>query len=156
MRNTLLAVLLLSALSGPVLAATADPVVARQLDSLKLKYEVDKDGDYKLVFDLGEGRSQIVWVRSKTYTYRSDQIREIWSPGYRTSSDAIPEKVANRMLENSNEVKLGGWVKQGKIGMFVVKVPTSASAEELGDALKAAAHTADEIEQEFSGKKDEF
>ncbi|MBS0211691.1 MAG: hypothetical protein JSR26_00740 [Proteobacteria bacterium] len=156
MRKTLLAALLLALAGLPALAATSDPVVERQLDSLKLKYQVDKDGDYKLVYDLGNGRTQLVWVRSKTYTYRSNQIREIWSPGYRSATDAIPERVANRMLDNSNEVKLGGWVKQGKVGMFVIKVSTDASAEELGDAIRAAASTADDLEQEFSGKKDEF
>jgi len=156
MRKTLLASVLLAAISVPVVASAADAVVGRQLDSLKLKYEVDKDGDYKMVYDLGGGRTQLVWVRSKTYTYRSEQIREIWSPGYRSISETIPEKIANRMLENSNEVKLGGWVKQGRVGMFVVKVPTDASAETLGDAITAAARTADGLEQEFSGKKDEF
>ncbi|MBS0194769.1 MAG: hypothetical protein JSR34_11030 [Proteobacteria bacterium] len=156
MRKTLFVALLLAMAGMPVLAATSDPIVERQLDSLKLKYQVDKDGDYKLVYDLGNGRTQLVWVRSKTYAYRSNQIREIWSPGYRSPSDAIPERVANRMLENSNDVKLGGWVKQGKVGMFIIKVSTDASAEELGDAIRAAASTADDLEQEFSGKKDEF
>lgn len=52
--------------------------------------------------------------------------------------------------------RLGGWVKQGKVGMFVIKVSIDASAEELGDAIRAAASTADDLEQEFSGKKDEF
>lgn len=156
MRKTLLASVLLAAITVPVVANAADAVVAKQLDALKLKYEVDKDGDYKMVFNLGGGRTQLVWVRSKTYTYRSEQIREIWSPGYRSATDMIPANVANRMLENSNEVKLGGWVKQGKVGMFVVKIGTDASAETLGDAITAAARTADDIEQEFSGKKDEL
>ena len=144
------------ATAGNVVAATADPVIKKQLDSLKLKYEVDGDGDYKIVMEVGDGRTQLAYIRSTTYEYRSIQIREIWSPDYKATGDVLPERVANRLLEYSNNVKLGGWVKQKNIAMFVVKVSTSAGADELNDALSLAVRSADEIEQEFTGKQDAY
>jgi hypothetical protein len=154
--TVLFAVLGLAIASGAS-AATADPVIRKQLDSLKLKYEVDSDGDYKIVMDVGNGRTQLAYIRSNTETYGSNQVREIWSPGYKSSSEVLPERVANRLLEYSHTVKLGGWVKQkGGYAVFVVKLPTSAGADALKDALDAAVSSADEIEQEFTGKQDEF
>jgi len=144
------------AIAGNVTAATADPVIKKQLDALKLKYEVDSDGDYKIVMDVGDGRTQLAYVRSSTETYGTNQVREIWSPGYKGTTEVLPERVANRLLEYSNGVKLGGWVKQKSYAVFVVKIPTSAGAAELSDAINAAVKSADEIEQEFTGKKDEL
>lgn len=154
--TTLLIAALGLAIASTASAGTADPVIKKQLDSLKLKYEVDSDGDYKIVMDMGEGRTQLAFIRSNTETYGSNQVREIWSPGYKSSTDVLPERVANRLLEYSNTVKLGGWVKQKSHAVFVVKISTSASADALKDALEAAVTSADEIEQEFTGKQDEF
>ena len=156
MRKTVILLAALLAAGAAQAEGKADPVVKKQLDSLKLKYEIDDDGDYKIVMDVGEGRTQLAYIRSNTETYGSNQVREIWSPGYKAAGDVLPEKVANRLLEYSNEVKLGGWVKQKSYAVFVVKIPTSASASELQDALEAAVNSADEIEQEFTGTKDDF
>jgi len=154
--TTLLTAALGLAIAGNVNAGDADPVIKKQLDSLKLKYEVDGDGDYKLTIDVGDGRTQLAYIRSTTEIYGSNQVREIWSPGYKSTNDVLPEKVANRLLEHSNGVKLGGWVKQKSYAVFVVKITTSASADALNDAINAAVKSADEIEQEFTGKQDEF
>jgi len=137
-------------------ADAADPVVRKQLDALKLKYEVDKDNDFKIVMDVGNGRTQLAYIRSNTETYGANQVREIWSPGYKGEIESLPANVANRLLDHSNSVKMGGWVKQKAMAVFVVKLSASASAQELQDALEAAVKSADEIEQEFTGKKDEF
>lgn len=156
-RSIVFAAVLALASAGSIAAdKTADPVIAKQLDSLKLKYEVDSDGDYKIVMSVGNGRTQLAYIRSSTESYGANQVREIWSPGYKATSEVLPEKVANRLLEHSNSVKLGGWVKQKSHAVFVVKLSTSASAEELKDAIDAAVASADVIEQEFTGKKDEF
>jgi len=64
--------------------------------------------------------------------------------------------VANRLLEHSHGVILGGWTKQNTYAMFVVKLPVNATAKQLRDAAEAASDCADEIEKEFTGTKDEF
>lgn len=101
-------------------------------------------------------RSQIVYVRSPVESYGSHKVREIWSPGYRSSTDAFPANVANRLLEDSNDSKLGSWVKQNRYAIFVVKIDADANAEELDDAMSAAMRSADTMEIELTGGEDEF
>lgn len=138
-------------------AERPDPTIKRQLDSLGIKYTVDDDNDFKITMEVDDGRrTQLVYVRSNVENYGSHHIREIWSPGYKGTSEQLPANVANRLLEHSNEVKLGSWVKQKSYAVFVVKVSIDASADQLKDALKAAVRSADEIEQEFTGARDDL
>ncbi|UNK57317.1 YbjN domain-containing protein [Pseudoxanthomonas daejeonensis] len=149
----LLVLLPLSALAAP----KADPSVAAMLDELGYKYEVDGDGDYKMIMAL-EGkdnaeRSQLVFVRSPVETYGTHRIREIWSPAYK-SSGAFPGPVANRLLEASNDLKLGAWVKHNGHALLVVKLDAAAGAEALDQAINAAVTSADEMERELAGDPD--
>ena len=137
--------------SGP------DARIKAQLDSLDYKYEIDEDNDFKLVFNIGdEGRSQIVYVRSPVESYGEHQVREIWSPAYQSPTEAFPALIANRLLEDSDTKKLGGWVKQDKYAVFVVKIPANAGAEALDDALDAAMAAADEMENELTPGQDDL
>lgn len=149
--------------AAPAVDHAPDPRVKRLLDKLKYKYEVDEDGDYKLVFDLDDdeedskkGRSQLVYVRSPVFDYGSHEVREVWAPAYKAKGDELPAEVANRLLEASQESKLGGWAKQGRYAVFVIKVATNASAEQLDDAINAAIQSADQMEAELTPGKDEF
>lgn len=145
----------------PTPKGKADKRVQRQLDKLKYTYEVDEDGDYKLVFDMSNDddttkRSQLVYVRSPVYDYGTVEVREVWAPAYKAKGDKFPADVANRLLEASQDSKLGGWAKQGAYAVFVVKLPTNASAEQLDDAIDAAVQSADQMEAELTPGKDEF
>ncbi|MGO4220366.1 hypothetical protein AB4Y64_00660 [Lysobacter sp. TAF61] len=151
------------AIAGDTTVATAetqhpvaDPLVARHLDSLKYRYEVDEDGDYKLTFDMDDKRSQLVYVLSGTEKFGNLEVRELWSPAYRASDGQFPVDVANRLLESSQSSKLGAWVKQGDMALFVVKIPANAGADELDDALDFALRSADEMEATLTQGKDEF
>ena len=143
--------LLTTALAAGAAAAEADPAVASQLDALGTSYEIDEDGDYMMVFEAGEGRSQLVYIRSPIYEYGAHTIREIWSPGYNAPGKQFSAAVANRLLEDSQDAKLGGWVKQEQLAMFVVKVDANASADALSEAIEAAMNTADAMELELTG-----
>jgi hypothetical protein len=142
--------------ASPALAGDPDPAVKAQLDSLGVKYDIDSDGDYKVTFDLGNDRSQLVWIRSKTESYGSLKVREIWSPGYKYAGTELPVKIANRLLEHSHGLILGGWTKQKQFAMLAVKIPVSATPKHLRDAAEAAADAADEIEQELTPGKDDL
>lgn len=141
--------------TGSALAAEPDKATGQLLDTLEYKYEVDEDGDYRLVFELEGDRTQMVFVRSNVETYGSHRVREIWSPGYKSASPQFPAAVANRLLEDSNEAKMGSWVKQEDLAMFVVKIDADATAEQLSDAIDAASRSADAIELELT-KKDDY
>ena len=149
-RIAALALLLLVA--GTAVAAEPDKALGRQLDKLGFNFEIDEDGDYRMVFDLDDDRTQLVYLRSAVEEFGSHAVREVWSPGYNATSDAFPTAVANRLLEDSQDAKLGGWVKQERTAMFVVKVDAKATTEQLNDAIDAATRTADAMELELTGK----
>lgn len=146
------------ALASPAFAATkADPLVKRHLEAKATPYELDEDNDYRVLVDMGDGRTQQVYVLSTTNRVDGINVREIWSTGYQAlEKGMIPAKVANRLLEHSHEVILGSWVKQDDYAVFVIKIPADASADQLDSAIDSAASTADELEKEFTGDMDEF
>lgn len=163
MRQVLHVCVVLALLAFPGLASAADdtPVpdakIKALLDALDYSYEVDEQGDYMLVFEYEDQRSQIVYIRTPVDTFGVFTIREIWSPAYKSpEGEEFPADVANTLLANSNENKLGGWVRQGPHAVYVVKIDADASAEELRDAIDAAAVTADEMEAWLTPGKDDF
>ena len=140
-------------------AKAADASIAPLLKALDYKYEVDEDGDYKLVFDVDdEGkRTQLVFVRSKVEEYGGERIREIWSAGYQMEKDgAFPADVANRLLVASMDSKMGGWGKQGPAAIYIVRIPANADKHTLDRALTAAIDSADEMEAELTPGKDDL
>jgi len=159
MKRTLLPALLIAlAAAGTAGAATdsakADAGIARHLEKLGYTFEVDEDGDYQMVFDVEGDRTQIVYVRSAVEDFGSHNIREIWSPGYVSKTKQFPVAVANRLLEDSQDAKMGAWVKQDMTAMFVVKIDADASPDQLSDAIDAAIRTADAMELELTKKDD--
>ena len=85
-----------------------DTRVQHLLDHLGFKYTIDRDGDFKVLFDMGEGRSQIAFVSSQTFGLGPLEIREVWSVGYECNGP-LPEAVANYLLWLNNQMKLGAW-----------------------------------------------
>ena len=140
----------------PEEAVAPDAALGKQLTDAGVKFSTDEDGDYQMTFELEDGRTQLVYLLSRVESYGSNHVREIWSPGYRYSTPELDAKVANRLLQNSGEVIMGGWVRHKSTAMFVVKIRADASPAELRDALEAAAACADTIEKELTGGKDEF
>lgn len=154
MKSAALALALVAAFAGMsgAQAAEADPAIAKQLKALGYEYEVDEDGDYKLLMAAGDNdeRSQIVYIRSTVETYGKHRIRELWSYAYQSPGDSLPAVVANRLLDASNALILGSWVKQERNAVYVVKLPADASTELLEDAISAAAVSADAMEIELA------
>ena len=108
--------------------AKADPTVAVLLDQIGYQYEIDEDGDYKLVMGVGDDeRTQLVFVRSPVETSGKPRVREIWSPAYPSTGGPFPGPVSNRLLEASNELKLGAWVKHQRHALMVVKIDSNAA-----------------------------
>ena len=138
---------------------TPDPQVKRQLEELKYEFEVDEDGDYKLVFEVAgstEKRSQLVYVRSPIESYGALSVREIWSPGYKSKDKDFTAQVANRLLTATQDNKAGAWAKQGEYAVFVVRLPANAPAKELDDAIDLAIASADQMEAELTPGKDDL
>jgi len=165
MKNIIFAVTMLIALAAGALAATfdspqpvGDPRIKAVLEELEIKYEVDQDGDYKVLFSWeDDGRSQVAFINSGTERLDQMELREIWSAAY-VSAKPLKAKVANRLLEDSFQKKLGSWqvmkTSDQWIGMFTVKIDADADAASIMTALEAVLTSADEMEKELLGLDD--
>ena len=145
-----------SAADTEAVDAGADAGIAKQLGELDYQYEIDEDGDYKLVMEVEGDRTQLVYVRSPVHQYGSQSIREVWSPAYRIDGGRFPAPVSDRLLEDSHASVLGAWVKQGEHAIFVVKLAADADTASLDDAIEAAITTADAMENVLAPGTDEF
>lgn len=136
---------------------SGDERVKKLLEDAEIKYEVDKDGDFKLINEVNDGRTQLVFVLSETSKLGTLEIRQLWSVAYR-SKDPFPALIANRLLEANSEVKLGAWqtLKMGNdyLAIFSAQVAADTDRRSLLLALHAVTTTADEIEKELTGKDD--
>lgn len=153
------AALLLSALllspppAPPEPPAAIDPVPAL-LDQAGIGYEVDDDGDYRVVFSWAqESRTQMVFVSGRTEEIAGRRIREVFSPAaqFEQAPDA---ETAVALLRDSQSRKLGAWELAGDVLYYVVKLPEPFDAELLELALSAAAELADDREIGFTGELD--
>ena len=135
-----------------------DSAIEAQLKALDYKFEIDKDGDYKLVFDMDEDgkRSQLVFVRSGVEDYLGHKVREVISPAYEGNEAGFPANVANRLLAASTDSIMGAWGKQGGLAIYTVRIPANADKDTLDAAINAAINSADKMEAELTPGKDEF
>lgn len=154
MRSLWVAVLSM-VVSSSVFANQPDMIVKAQLESKGVQFEVDSDGDFKAVYQVGKtDRTQIVFIRTMTTQIGNIKLREIWSPAYKSDGPDFPVDVANRLLTESNAVKIGGWVKQGQHAVFVAKIAADAPPDQLISAIEEAINTADAMELVLTQKDD--
>jgi len=164
-RMMALATVLAATASVAHAGGTPDAGIAKKLDAAGLKYEVDGDGDYKLLFEAEGDRTQIVWVRSSVETLGNMRIREVMAIGGKMPTMGKDDGVgmaatialtsttvlAVAALADANEKKLGGWVLKGKGDdqalYFVAQVPADLSAGDLETVLGSVARSADKFEQ---------
>lgn len=142
---------------GAARAGNADASVGKKLDALGLKYEVDADGDYKLLFEVENGRSQIVWVRSPVETLGNMRIREVLSIAGKSPKPRNDEEVASAAvvataaLLDASKKKLGGWVLKGtddtQAFYYVAQIPADASGDDLKSVVVSVAKSTDGFEQ---------
>lgn len=137
--------------------SAAGPSVESRFDAAGMKYVKDDDGDYKVTYNYSkEGRTQLVFVSGKTETVGAFEIREVFSPAARISKDGIDADKALELMQKSRSYKLGAWEITGDVLYFVLKMPESMSASELESAMDIAAETADDMELEISGDRDDL
>lgn len=136
--------------------AEFDTSVKKALDKADLKYEIDDDGDFKLVIGLGEGRTQLVFVYSSVLSYDDVTVRTIMSPlKVAETREELGEDLLYRVLVENGENKIGSWeiieAPDGKrMLQYVVKVPTDLSADDLRSMIGLAAVAADQVEKVIS------
>ncbi|WJI24189.1 hypothetical protein RHP47_00485 [Thermosynechococcus sp. QKsg1] len=129
----------------------ADVRVSRILDRLGIRYQVDEDGDYRVVFELSNGRTQQAFIDSKTQQLGSYEIRDVWSVGY-SCEGFLDQEIANYLLiENANK-KIGAWelrplADNRYIAVFCTKVAADCDPEALYTSIRVVLEVADELEK---------
>jgi hypothetical protein len=136
-------------------ASAQDSRVRSALDNAGLKYTITDNGNFKIPFDMGNGRTQVVIVNSKTYEFGGAEIREIFSVAAVVSSkSAFTQNNLFRLLELNETYKIGAWQIHGGESpytlQFAIRAGANTSSSILADLIKLAAKTADDMEQRLT------
>jgi hypothetical protein len=136
-------------------ASAQDSRVRSALDNAGLKYTITDNGNFKIPFDMGNGRTQVVIVNSKTYEFGGAEIREIFSVAAIVSSkSAFTHNNLFKLLELNETYKIGAWQIHGGespyILQFAIRAGANTSSSILADLIKLAAKTADDMEQRLT------
>lgn len=151
--NIALIAALLAAL--PATALAEDASVRRRLEAVGVKYDIDKDGDFRVVYNYSaEKRTQLVYVSGDTEAHSGVPIRKVFSPAAVLSQNPIDGARALELLRDAGTNKMGAWEISGGVLFLAIKLPDSASASELKAAMDIAAELADDMEIKISGSKD--
>jgi hypothetical protein len=140
-------------------AKQGDSRVQALLDELELQYDIDSDGDFRVGFQLEDGRTQLAFIRSETTQFGKFDIREIFSVAH-ISDGPLDGELANALLIYNARVKLGSWRvdRQGDdtcIVAFAVQIAANTDAKSLYTALRLVIETADDVERKLD-EEDKF
>ncbi|GAA4865665.1 YbjN domain-containing protein [Luteimonas vadosa] len=158
----LLGACLASAVGGPakaqVAAAAAPPgSVEARLQSRDFRYEVDEDGDFKIVLSWQkEARSQLVYVAGKADQAGDLAIRQVFAPAASLEGAGLSPEALRALLRDNARRALGHWAINDSHLLYVINVPDDIDAQGLETAINVAAEAADGKELELTGDKDAF
>ena len=141
------------------LGTSADARLRKVIEAVGWKYEVDSDGDYRMVFRFDDERTQLVYANGKTVELGNMEIREVWAPGFKVPADASAEMLLD-LLRDNNRVKVGAWrvIKSGDdlVAVFTAQISADADKDTFQTVVQAVSSTADEKEKAVTGGKDDF
>ncbi|MEQ1498641.1 MAG: hypothetical protein ABL914_08250 [Novosphingobium sp.] len=146
----------MAAALAPAVTQAEDNSVKRKLDSMGQKYEIDKDGDFKMTFKFSEdNRTQVVFVSGKVEEAAPLMIRQVFGPVANVEDDNIKSKALDLLRDNFG-LRIGAYEISGDYLIFNVKLHDGASVKELEKAIHLVAGVADEKEKEISGTRDTY
>ena len=129
------------------------------LSNLRIKYKIDSDGDFKVIFRLSGGRTQLAIINSKTQRYGPFEIREVCSPAL-SSFTLFSRGVANVLLRHNARTKVGDWqtmrLKRKYYAVFCVKIDAMMDGRSFRTYLNAVLNTADRVERKLTGSRDQY
>lgn len=138
--------------------ATGDSRVKNLLDQTDLKYEVDRDGDFRTGNRFENGRTQILFINSNTEMFMNMEIREVWSVGYIPSAGEISPVIALNLLRDNSKMKLGAWQilnMNGKdVAVFAAKIAADTNVKTLLGTMQLVSEAADLKESVLTEKDD--
>jgi hypothetical protein len=133
-----------------------DVRIKNKLDSLGIKYTITESGNFKVVFNTKDGRTQLVLIYSKTNMYKGLEIREVKSVADKKENKAdFSQEVLYNILEENQTYKVGAWQIFGGnapyLLEFALRISANASQTILDDLIRLAAKVADEMELKLTG-----
>lgn len=159
--SQLLFIMALFAMTAVIAGADSslDPVESKVKDS-GLKYRKDEDGDLRVTFDMGGGRTQLVFVNGQTESFENVQYVEIWSIAALSESRPVNAGQMRKLLNGIDE-EVGHWClkKPSSPGQkwslyYSVHLSLSASAKDFEAAIRACGAIADDKENDLLGTDD--
>jgi hypothetical protein len=163
-RSLLIGLLVGLLFSAPARSAPEAPTfeeVGALLDRAGLPYRISEaTGNYRIILDMGGGRTHLVIISKETSQLGGMTWREIWTRAYHTDDTGLAPELANRLLRDSYRCKVGDWENlPGEQGgtdvLFCIKLNRLDSPEQLKSYILFCALQADELEKELLGT-DEF
>lgn len=156
-RSALLAACLAALCTLPALAQDAPASVEARLKAGDIRYEVDDDGDFKVLISYAsEKRTQLVFVSGRTEQAGDLRIREVFAPAAKVDAAGLDAARANALLRDNYKKILGHWALTDGYLVYVIQVPDTIDAAGLRKALEIAAQVADDMEIDLTKGKDEF
>lgn len=134
-----------------------DARVEATLKVAGLPFTVD-GGDFRLNYTLPDGRTQLVWIASRTAKIADTEFRDVWSVANRAKG-VLPAELAGHLLKENVRMVLGAWqVSQGEdeyLVVFSYAIPADTTPGFLQEVIEAVTISADRMEKELTGR-DEF
>ena len=127
-----------------------DPRVSSLFDQTGVKYEVDGDGDFKVINELDDGRTQLVFIISKTNMVGHLEIREVWSVGYMPDGE-MSKDALELLLYANDRMKLGFWrlvdFGENVAGVLCAQIAADIDARSMLQVIQTISDTADTMEE---------
>jgi hypothetical protein len=139
----------------------ADPRVSSALDELDIPYQFHPaTGRFEILCQLENGRSQTVFIYSRTDDFMGFELREISSAAM-VSGGPFDSRTTNLLMRVNAELVHGKWCihigedPKKQFAVFTMTAVAFITAEPLWSIIECVAEVADEIEERLSGL-DEF
>jgi len=133
-------------------AQPSDRRVERALAKNEILYTVEDNGDYRMLYETENGRSQLVWIRPETYSAGDVEVREIFSYANDLPEGmALPADWAERLLVYNADYVVGAWSRLGDRIVFSARVAADAPDDVLISVMELVLNTADLVEEEMTG-----
>lgn len=137
-------------------ANDADPRLVAAMERSGLEYEIDADGDVKILLKWDDGRSQAVWANSIIETYEGMEIREVWTvvAEYESKDDILPRILVD-LLSANFKLKFGKYAllvneNSGEVRvLFILTIAADLDGPTLAKVISFVGEIADEKEIEL-------
>lgn len=132
--------------------ANYDNRIKTKLEALGIKYTITDQGAFKIIFDMGNNRTQLVVIKSNTHEYGGMEIREVSSvAAVAEIRSEFSQENLFYLLEKNETYKLGAWQIHGGKAPYLLeyslRISANATQSVLNEIIRLAAKVADEMEQ---------